>query len=336
MSGDGAPAITVRRPTLIEGLSDDEERHMPSFNSPSPSPDLPPAEHSPSGGQYRPKLETNVSQSHSPLLGDISAAATPTSPLDNPFDSYRMGGTSPSVSPAPIEGAGPPPMSSTSSSPPHEYEDYAEGPFRNHASGSSSSGGSHDAEKVAAAAATATGNNRASLAPTEKSTATSTGRAAPMTAAERRLQRMSKITNRSKNSRQSARPAGQQMSRKAFQSTRLKEEIYKPWLEKKDPAMRWARWITIGSIILGVAIMGVCEFAFAAGMAIVELQGMCRRRWRELGCREGKRGQGDRRAVHHGQRADEQCAGTATIPSPSLATCTSTSLCLSRCLWNQC
>jgi hypothetical protein len=164
-----------------------------------------------------------------------------------------MDGTSPAVSPAPVEGAGPPPMSSTSSSSPHEYEDYNEGPFRNNASASSSSGGSHDAEKVTAA------GNRASLAPTEKSTATSTGRAAPLTAAERRMQRMSKITNKSKNNRMSNRPAGQQMSRKAFQSTRLKEEIYKPWLEKKDPAMRWARWITIGSIILGFAIMGVCE-----------------------------------------------------------------------------
>ena len=264
MSGDNAPSITVRRPTLIDAGSDDE--HMPSFNSPSPSPDLPANSSSPSAGQYRPKLETGLSQSHSPLLGDISAANTPTSPQDNPFDSYRMDGSSPAVSPAPVEGNAPPPMSSSSSSPPHEYEDYATGPFRNNASASSSSGGSADVdtEKVAAA------GNRASLAPTEKSTATSTGRAGPLTAAERRMQRMSKITNKSKNNRQSARPAGQQMSRKAFQSTRLKEEIYKPWLEKKDPAMRWARWITLASILLGVAIMGVCEFFSAFGSDLCE------------------------------------------------------------------
>ncbi|WWC70921.1 uncharacterized protein I206_104873 [Kwoniella pini CBS 10737] len=47
------------------------------------------------------------------------------------------------------------------------------------------------------------------------------------------------------------------LNRKAFQSTRLKGEIYKPWLEQKDPALRWARWITIASIILGFAIAAV-------------------------------------------------------------------------------
>jgi hypothetical protein len=49
------------------------------------------------------------------------------------------------------------------------------------------------------------------------------------------------------------------MTRKPFESTRLKGEIYKPWLEKRDPAQRWARWITIVSIILGIAICGVRE-----------------------------------------------------------------------------
>lgn len=52
---------------------------------------------------------------------------------------------------------------------------------------------------------------------------------------------------------------GTATSRKAFQSTRLKEEIYKPWLEKRDPAQRWAKWITIVCIILGVAIAAVSE-----------------------------------------------------------------------------
>jgi hypothetical protein len=53
-----------------------------------------------------------------------------------------------------------------------------------------------------------------------------------------------------------------QMSRKPFQSTRLKEEIYKPWLEQKNPAQRSARWITIASIIIGIAITGVCTSHF--------------------------------------------------------------------------
>lgn len=48
-------------------------------------------------------------------------------------------------------------------------------------------------------------------------------------------------------------------NRKAFVSTRLKGEIYKPWLEHPDPAQKWARWITIGAMILGVAAAGVCE-----------------------------------------------------------------------------
>lgn len=53
---------------------------------------------------------------------------------------------------------------------------------------------------------------------------------------------------------------GVQVNRKPFQSTRLKEEIYKPWLEKKDPAQRWARWITLLSILIGLAVMGVSEY----------------------------------------------------------------------------
>ena len=49
------------------------------------------------------------------------------------------------------------------------------------------------------------------------------------------------------------------VKRKPFESTRLKGEIYKPWLEKKDPAQRWARWITIVSIIIGFALAAFCE-----------------------------------------------------------------------------
>jgi len=52
---------------------------------------------------------------------------------------------------------------------------------------------------------------------------------------------------------------GNAVKRAPFQSTRLKGEIYKPWLEKRDPAMRWARWITIASIIIGVALAAFRE-----------------------------------------------------------------------------
>lgn len=58
-----------------------------------------------------------------------------------------------------------------------------------------------------------------------------------------------------------------QVSRKPFQSTRLKEgeEIYKPWLEKRDPAMRWARWITLISILIGLALAGVSKYSHQVG-----------------------------------------------------------------------
>ncbi|WVW84865.1 hypothetical protein I302_106900 [Kwoniella bestiolae CBS 10118] len=65
----------------------------------------------------------------------------------------------------------------------------------------------------------------------------------------------SKGGNRYSNYTQPNKNAG--LNRKAFQSTRLKGEIYKPWLEQKDPALRWARWITIGSIVMGFAIAAV-------------------------------------------------------------------------------
>lgn len=51
-----------------------------------------------------------------------------------------------------------------------------------------------------------------------------------------------------------------QTNRKAFVSTRLKGEVYKPWLEKPDPAQRWARWIIIGSFILGLGFAGLRTF----------------------------------------------------------------------------
>jgi hypothetical protein len=48
-------------------------------------------------------------------------------------------------------------------------------------------------------------------------------------------------------------------ARKPFQSTRLKGEIYKPWLEHKDPALRWARWITLACIAIGFGVGGYSE-----------------------------------------------------------------------------
>lgn len=68
-----------------------------------------------------------------------------------------------------------------------------------------------------------------------------------------------KAKPKERDSRDMHKNAGSQLKRKPFESTRLKGEIYKPWLEKKDPAQRWARWITIASIIIGIGLCAFCE-----------------------------------------------------------------------------
>ncbi|RXK40041.1 hypothetical protein M231_02681 [Tremella mesenterica] len=61
-------------------------------------------------------------------------------------------------------------------------------------------------------------------------------------------------------------------NRKPFQSTRLKGEIYKPWLEKTDPAQRWARWITLTSIFIGLAVAGIlCWDGYASVPSVGKL-----------------------------------------------------------------
>jgi hypothetical protein len=79
----------------------------------------------------------------------------------------------------------------------------------------------------------------------------------------RRSQRMKQkekpVSSKRESKRDTTKPAGAGLKRMPFQSTRLKGEIYKPWLEKKDPAQRWARWITIISIILGIGAAGASE-----------------------------------------------------------------------------
>ncbi|WVR06512.1 hypothetical protein IAU60_003543 [Kwoniella sp. DSM 27419] len=83
--------------------------------------------------------------------------------------------------------------------------------------------------------------------------------------AARRAMRMRQAQGTEKGGKGYAPPTKGALNRKAFQSTRLKGEIYKPWLEQRDPALRWARWITIVSIILGVAIAGViCYDGYAS------------------------------------------------------------------------
>ena len=87
----------------------------------------------------------------------------------------------------------------------------------------------------------------------------------PSTMAARRSQRMKGVSAGKKGAKEKGEKGKEgrapgAMNRKPFESTRLKGEIYKPWLEKKDPAQRWARWITIVSILIGFAVAGVCEW----------------------------------------------------------------------------
>jgi hypothetical protein len=74
-----------------------------------------------------------------------------------------------------------------------------------------------------------------------------------------RLSHMSKKSNGSGDALKKD-GKGQGTNRKPFQSTRLKGEIYKPWLDKRDPAQRWAKWITIASIIIGIGAAAACKF----------------------------------------------------------------------------
>jgi hypothetical protein len=80
-----------------------------------------------------------------------------------------------------------------------------------------------------------------------------------MKAQQARLSGMSKRSDGSGDALKKDGKAGPGTNRKPFQSTRLKGEIYKPWLEKRDPAQRWAKWITIISIIIGIGAAAACK-----------------------------------------------------------------------------
>lgn len=94
-----------------------------------------------------------------------------------------------------------------------------------------------------------------------KSTAVATAGANIISRRSMRMKNTTSMMSSKSNKRLSQKDEkkGAGLSRKPFQSTRLKGEIYKPWLEKKDPAQRWARWITIVSIIIGIGLAGFRE-----------------------------------------------------------------------------
>lgn len=255
----------------------------------SPSDEFPPNTSSNSNSNnhlYAPRPNFGRMTSDEPLLHDVSGANTPIDGLaTNPFNNvdpsaashHSSRGTSPDLeaigpnavapkihinsipnSPNPDYVASFDPRPSfaapfsdqpSSSSRPSQPQvitkkvSIAENPISNRYSDNSSSSGEGGGGLAGAAAAAA-------------------GGAAGLTSiAQRRSQRM-----QTQHQRMSAMPgkkggngdgkggkgAGPGTNRKPFQSTRLKGEIYKPWLDKKDPAQRWARWITIVSIIIGI------------------------------------------------------------------------------------
>jgi hypothetical protein len=71
--------------------------------------------------------------------------------------------------------------------------------------------------------------------------------------------RLSGVSKKSGGSDGKKEKTGQSTNRKPFQSTRLKGDIYKPWLEKRDPAQRWAKYITLASIVIGIGAAAACK-----------------------------------------------------------------------------
>jgi hypothetical protein len=71
--------------------------------------------------------------------------------------------------------------------------------------------------------------------------------------------RLSGVSKKSGGSDGKKEKNGQSTNRKPFQSTRLKGDIYKPWLDKRDPAQRWAKYITLASIVIGIGAAAACK-----------------------------------------------------------------------------
>lgn len=295
-----APPTTIAQPSTsivtqqpsdlqVRSDSDDEDDdHLPSFTAPSPS-----AARGSPGQSSREALRASMSipidrptfrsaNSEAPLLGDISATNTPMSAISNPFNDRKQ--VDPPTNADNGQSATPRHLGSTTSIPPRiQINSIPNSPGSPHTSTvptalppmSSPFGtpleqpASTPLRSSLAQPSAPPTDRRVSLAPT-----TGTHRSGlsvtsgfdvrgskPSTIAERRSQRMKQVmSKKGKKEGRDGKPTGAQVNRRPFQSTRLKEEIYKPWLEKKDPAQRWARWITLLSIFLGVAVMGVSEY----------------------------------------------------------------------------
>jgi hypothetical protein len=263
------------RKSSLDDLSDSEDEHMPKMTIPELSPTMTTSRFNlTAGGDSRPPFLHHATSSE-PLMGDISGATIPISPAppyqthepaENPFVSKRSSGSTTSSdlsSPLPkihinsIPNTPENPHISTFEPP----ESFAS-PFNNEVSSSTPRRRSSQAATSISSAHPSSAHTFArtsALATIETIPETTAPAAKNNTIAQRRAARMKSVKGKKGEKEGSAKAAGAQMSRKPFESTRLKGEIYKPWLEKRDPAQRWARWITIVSIILGFALAAFCK-----------------------------------------------------------------------------
>jgi hypothetical protein len=264
----------------------DEYTHLPSFTAPSPTrPGYAFRKASMTIPAARPALGTT--NSSAPLMGDSSAVNTPATLLGDPFSDRLQAGLArapsserppmsqhsgqasipprihinsiPNSPATPGAGAVPTALPFAASSP---YGAVSPVPTSN-ASAYNPSQDTFGAPVSAAAAVTRRPSQAGTVGTQLSAVSVASGmdsRGGRLTAAERRNQRMKQVMGKKgKKEREVKGATGVQINRKPFQSTRLKEEIYKPWLEKKDPAQRWARWITLFSIFIGLAVMAVSE-----------------------------------------------------------------------------
>lgn len=229
---------------------------MPSSTDPKPSPSLDIPD--------RPTLRT--ASSSDPLLGDVSGDSgdnTPITTVDrDPFRNASIRANLESPIPSPscsVSDPGPLPPKIHINSIPNSPAS-VDIPSFAPAQPLTISDMHRRRSSLAAMSSPATNIRLSSPAQSVHSFGVASGAQSKSTITQRRAQRMKAGKNGKKDEDgKDGKPTQAQVNRKPFESTRLKGEIYKPWLEKKDPAQRWARYITLVSIVLGFVICGIRE-----------------------------------------------------------------------------
>ena len=217
----------------------------------------------------RPRIVT--ASSTDALLADMSGQNTPITPLSDPFSNSNNSSQRASPRPSPEDDPANDPLSpvrpSLSPAPKIHINSIPNSPDPSHAAAFEPPRFTSPFPEPPASAST---SRHASSEMKRDASSKSLGASSAVeksSLVERRKARMKDIKagGNGKGHHRGAKSGGGQLNRKPFQSTRLKGEIYKPWLEKRDPAQRWARWITLASIIIGFAVAGViCYDGYAS------------------------------------------------------------------------